>query len=64
MKTIAIVLIALLLFSFVALSGCTTQVSESTTDRGIFGTEKTTTTVGTGGVQTTTKTCPFWNPDC
>ena len=52
MKTAKIVLTVVLLFFFVALSGC--MVSESLTDGGIFGGEQTTTTVSPEGVTTTT----------
>ncbi len=45
----------------VAFSGCTVGQE---TKQGILTTEKTTTSVGIGGVQKETKTCPFWDRDC
>ena len=56
------ILFMVLVFSVLLLSGCT--IAQEETDRGILGNTKTTTTVGIEGVKTTTKTCPFWNPDC
>ena len=56
MKAAVIVLTAVLLFSFVTLSGCIE--SQSPTDGGIFGTEKTTTTVEPDGSTITTTVGP------
>lgn len=62
MRKIVLVFVLVVVLLAFAFAGCT--VSSSEKDNGIFGTEKSTTTVGPGGVHTTTKTCPFWNPNC
>lgn len=61
-KAVLVISIVLLVGLLCSTFGCT--VASSTKDNGLFGTEKTTTTVGSGGVSTTTKNCPFWNPNC
>jgi hypothetical protein len=50
-----------LIFSSIVLAGCV--VSESREDT-LWGTKKSQTEVGVGGVQTQTKECPFWNRNC
>ena len=62
MRKVFTILIALIFFGLLLLSGCT--VYEEETDKGIFGTEKSKTTIGPEGIKKTTKTCPIWNPDC
>lgn len=60
-KTLSLLVLVILVVGLFAISGCT--VSQSKSDS-LLGTQKTETTVGPGGVQTTQKDCPFWNRDC
>lgn len=55
------ILVILLLVVLVVFSGCT---AGQETKQGVLTTEKTTTSVGIGGIEKETKTCPFWDRDC
>ena len=58
----AIVLLVIVLMLSVVVSGCVTLGEEK--EHGLLGTKKTTTSIGVGGIEQETKTCPFWNRDC
>lgn len=60
-QIMALILIGLAIFGVVAVSGCTTGRE---VEHGVLTSKKTTTSIGWGGVEKETKTCPFWDRDC
>ena len=60
-KILSLVMIGLLLFSVIVISGCVVNEEQ---DHGMLTTKKTTTSVGINGIKTETKNCPLWDRDC